>query len=179
MLPEKELAITDTADHAIATLLESAVRNVVVLGRRGPGQAAFTNPELRELADLEGVDIVVDPLELEHALAIPIHDGSDRDPQRRDPSPLRREGPDRRVSPDRVPLPALARRAARDDRVQAVRIVHNELVAGRTDPARSAHRPRGDHRRRPGRARDRYRGVPLPMSRSTSSEGRSPTSAGA
>jgi ferredoxin--NADP+ reductase len=37
----------------------------MVIGRRGPLQTAFTPPELRELADLEGVDIMVDPAQLE------------------------------------------------------------------------------------------------------------------
>ena len=36
-----------------------------MLGRRGPAQAAFTNPELRELADLEIADVIVDPAEVE------------------------------------------------------------------------------------------------------------------
>jgi ferredoxin--NADP+ reductase len=41
------------------------VEEVVVIGRRGPLQTAFTTLELRELADLEGVDVVVDPAALE------------------------------------------------------------------------------------------------------------------
>ena len=56
-----ELARTDVADHALAALRESAVRRVVVLGRRGPAQAAFTNAELRELGRMDGVDVVVAP----------------------------------------------------------------------------------------------------------------------
>jgi ferredoxin--NADP+ reductase len=71
MLSHDELAKTDTADHALEVLSQSSVREVVVAGRRGPAQAAFTNPELRELADIDGVDVVVDPVELERALAIP------------------------------------------------------------------------------------------------------------
>lgn len=49
-----ELAKTDIADHALAKLRESEVREVVMLGRRGPAQAAFTNPELKEIGELEG-----------------------------------------------------------------------------------------------------------------------------
>ena len=60
-----ELARTDVADHALAALRESAVRRVIVLGRRGPAQAAFTNAELRELGRMAGVDVVVDPAEAE------------------------------------------------------------------------------------------------------------------
>ena len=60
-LSADELASTDTADHALETLRDSNVEEIVVLGRRGPGQAAFTHPELRELADLELADVIVDP----------------------------------------------------------------------------------------------------------------------
>jgi ferredoxin--NADP+ reductase len=61
VLTREELEATDTADHAIDVLADSAVREVVVLGRRGPAQAAFTNPEVRELGELVDADIVVDP----------------------------------------------------------------------------------------------------------------------
>jgi ferredoxin--NADP+ reductase len=60
-LTRSELEATDTADHAIEALSESSVREIVVLGRRGPAQAAFTNPEVRELGDMVDADIVVDP----------------------------------------------------------------------------------------------------------------------
>ena len=70
VLSHEELAKTDVADHALAALEQSSIREVVVVGRRGPAQAAFTNPELRELADLEGVDVVVDREEMDRALAV-------------------------------------------------------------------------------------------------------------
>jgi ferredoxin/flavodoxin---NADP+ reductase len=60
-----ELATTDIADHALAALRESRVREVVMLGRRGPVQAAFTTPELKEFGELAGVDVIVDPADLE------------------------------------------------------------------------------------------------------------------
>jgi ferredoxin--NADP+ reductase len=60
-----ELARTDVADHALEALRRSAIREVVVLGRRGPAQAAFTSAELRELGNLDGVDLRVDPAEVE------------------------------------------------------------------------------------------------------------------
>ncbi|HET8757222.1 MAG TPA: FAD-dependent oxidoreductase [Solirubrobacteraceae bacterium] len=65
LLDPGELAITDTADHAIGPLSGGHVREVVVLGRRGPEHAAFTNPELRELGEMAGVDVEVDPADLE------------------------------------------------------------------------------------------------------------------
>jgi ferredoxin/flavodoxin---NADP+ reductase len=64
-LTPDELRATDTADHAIEVLSESKIREIVVLGRRGPAQAAFTNPELRELGEMVDADIHIDPAELE------------------------------------------------------------------------------------------------------------------
>ncbi|MCB0875142.1 MAG: FAD-dependent oxidoreductase [Solirubrobacterales bacterium] len=61
VLPRPELECTDTADHAIEALASSSVRDVLVLGRRGPAQAAFTNPEVRELGELTDADVIVDP----------------------------------------------------------------------------------------------------------------------
>jgi ferredoxin/flavodoxin---NADP+ reductase len=60
-----ELARTDVADHALEALRASSVERVVVLGRRGPAQVAFTNAELRELGRMRGVQVVVDPVEAE------------------------------------------------------------------------------------------------------------------
>jgi ferredoxin--NADP+ reductase len=59
MLSARELEQTDVADHALEALRESRIREVVVLGRRGPAQAAFTSAELRELGRLDAVDIRV------------------------------------------------------------------------------------------------------------------------
>lgn len=58
------LAATDIADHALKSLHERGVEEVLIIGRRGPLQAPFTTLELRELGDLEGlgdVDVIVDP----------------------------------------------------------------------------------------------------------------------
>ncbi len=65
VLEPDELARTDTADHAIEVLSAAAIKEVVLLGRRGPAQAAFTNPELRELGELVRADVLIDPAELE------------------------------------------------------------------------------------------------------------------
>jgi ferredoxin--NADP+ reductase len=59
VLHPDEVRATDTADHAIEALAASSVEEVVLLGRRGPAQAAFTNPELRELGELTRADILV------------------------------------------------------------------------------------------------------------------------
>jgi ferredoxin/flavodoxin---NADP+ reductase len=58
------LATTDIADHALKSLHDRGVEEVVIVGRRGPLQAPFTTLELRELGHLEGlgdVDVIVDP----------------------------------------------------------------------------------------------------------------------
>jgi ferredoxin/flavodoxin---NADP+ reductase len=65
VLDPGELQPTDTADHAIDAFGMAGVSEVVLLGRRGPAQAAFTNPELRELGELERADVIVDPAQLE------------------------------------------------------------------------------------------------------------------
>ncbi len=64
VLSPDRLAKTDIADHALDALRKSRVRQVTLLGRRGPAQAAFTNPELREFGRLEGISPVVDGNEL-------------------------------------------------------------------------------------------------------------------
>ena len=60
-----ELRQTDTADHAIEVLDRSQIREIVVLGRRGPVQAAFTNPEIKELGEMEDAEVVVAESEVE------------------------------------------------------------------------------------------------------------------
>jgi ferredoxin--NADP+ reductase len=54
--PER-LKGTDIADKALASLRESRVREVVLLGRRGPAEAAFSPKEIRDIDELEGVDL--------------------------------------------------------------------------------------------------------------------------
>jgi ferredoxin--NADP+ reductase len=64
-LTREELAATDTTDPAIEAIVESGIREIVVLGRRGPVQASWTPTELQEMGELAGADILVDPAELE------------------------------------------------------------------------------------------------------------------
>jgi len=63
-LTPEELAPTDTTDAAIEAMSAAPIREIVMLGRRGPVQAAFTTPELKELGELAGADVVVDPADL-------------------------------------------------------------------------------------------------------------------
>ncbi|HEV3379009.1 MAG TPA: FAD-dependent oxidoreductase [Thermoleophilaceae bacterium] len=64
-LTRDELAATDVADHALEVLAGSNIREIVVLGRRGPAQAAFTNPELLELGEMTDADVYVDARDVE------------------------------------------------------------------------------------------------------------------
>jgi len=64
-LTPEELAPTDTTDRAIEAISASGLREVVVLGRRGPVQAAWTSTELQEMGELAGADVLVDAAELE------------------------------------------------------------------------------------------------------------------
>jgi ferredoxin--NADP+ reductase len=64
-LTPEELAPTDTTDPAIDAIGASTIREIVVLGRRGPAQASWTTQELKELGELAGADVVVDPAELD------------------------------------------------------------------------------------------------------------------
>ena len=61
----EELSKTDIADYALEALKKSAVKEIYLLGRRGPAQAAFTNPEIRELTEMPITDLVVEPKDLE------------------------------------------------------------------------------------------------------------------
>lgn len=60
-LSPEELARTDIADYALDALRQSRVKEVYLLGRRGPAQAAFTNPEIKELGELADADVLVRP----------------------------------------------------------------------------------------------------------------------
>ena len=60
-----QLADTDMADEVLDRLAHKQITDVHILGRRGPAYTAFTTKELRELGQLAGVDVIVDPADLE------------------------------------------------------------------------------------------------------------------
>src|SRR5437667_1536182 len=64
-LTPEELAPTDTTDPAMEAIASSTVREIVVVGRRGPAQASFTTPELQEMGELAGADVLVDAADVE------------------------------------------------------------------------------------------------------------------
>ncbi len=59
--PVERLALSDATEHAVAALKNSSVRDVHLLGRRGPAQAAFTPKELRELLAMDGINVKIHP----------------------------------------------------------------------------------------------------------------------
>ncbi len=64
-LTPEELAPTDTTDPAIEAIGASTIKEILIVGRRGPAQASWTTQELKEMGELAGADIAVDPAELE------------------------------------------------------------------------------------------------------------------
>jgi ferredoxin/flavodoxin---NADP+ reductase len=143
-LTAAELAPTDTIDPAAAAIAGSPVREILMLGRRGPVQAAFTPPELKELGELAGAEPVVDPgdLELDAASAHALEE--DRERARRNYELLQEyaarapEGRPRRiVLRFRVsPVAILG-----EEKVEAVEVVRNELVE---EGGRLVARPTGE-----------------------------------
>jgi ferredoxin--NADP+ reductase len=136
VLAPSELAPTDTADHALEVLAASRVCEVLIVGRRGPAQAAFTNPELLELGELADADVIVDPDELEQALAMSGWAGSeiDADITTRRNVEILRDYASRTPHghPKRIVLRFLLSPAAflpdEHGRLGAVELIRNELV---------------------------------------------------
>jgi ferredoxin--NADP+ reductase len=66
-LTSEELEPTDTTDAALDAFVNAGIREIVMVGRRGPAQAAFTTTELQDLGELAGADVIVDSSDLEGA----------------------------------------------------------------------------------------------------------------
>jgi ferredoxin--NADP+ reductase len=73
-LAPSELEVTDTADHAIEVLRTSGIEEITILARRGPLQAAWTNPELLEMGELERADLEVVGGELDELSAVALQE---------------------------------------------------------------------------------------------------------
>jgi ferredoxin--NADP+ reductase len=133
-LTPEELQVTDTADHAIDALAASEIEEILVVGRRGLAQAAFTNPELRELGELEDADIIVSPDDAAldaGSQAWLERDGADVREQRNveiatEYSTRTPEGKKRRVVLRFLRSPL---RIFGDGKVEGIELVKNELVA--------------------------------------------------
>ena len=133
-LTPEELAPTDTTEAAIEAINDSGIKEILVVGRRGPVQAAWTPVEVGELGELGGADIVVDPadLELDEASAAELEAATPtvrrsvdhlRDYAARTPA----------GKPRRIRLRFLSSPVAivGDSKVETIELVRNELVDGR------------------------------------------------
>jgi ferredoxin--NADP+ reductase len=166
VLAPAELAPTDTADHALQILARSRVSEVVVVGRRGPAQAAFTNPELLELGELADADVIVDQAELDRALAVHDADAESDATARRNVEILRSYAARAPTGqPKRIVLRFLLSPTSfipdEHGRLGAIELVRNELV-----PAEGGLRARPTDEREtiPAGLAFRaigYRGIPL------------------
>ncbi|MCC6224283.1 MAG: FAD-dependent oxidoreductase [Thermoleophilia bacterium] len=162
-LSEQELAATDTTDAAIAAILGSGIREILVLGRRGAAQAAFTTPELKELGELADADVAVDPAQLASGPGVEVVSGdataertlevlreyATRPPARR-----------RRTLRLRFETSPVAIRG--NGRIEAIEVVRNELVGDGRGSVRAV--PTGERETIPCGIVFRsvgYRGVPI------------------
>jgi ferredoxin--NADP+ reductase len=130
-LTAEELAPTDTTDAAIDAIVDSGIREIVMLGRRGPVQAAFTPPELQELGELAGADVIVDPADLELDAASASALAHDRERARRNVDLLHEFAARAPAGkPRRIVLRFLVSPVGilGEERVEGVEIVRNELV---------------------------------------------------
>ena len=165
----EELAKTDIADYALAALRESRIKEVTMLGRRGPAQAAFTNPELRELGQLPGADLIIRPDEaaLDDLSQAAVDSGADRAAGRKvamlqDFAARQPEGKARRLTIRFLVSPTVLSGNA-DGRLTAMQVVKNELYA--TDSGTLRPRATDQFEELPVDMVFRsvgYRGVPLP-----------------
>lgn len=161
-----ELKQTDIADYALDALRDSRVEEIYVLGRRGPAQAAFTNPEIKELEELSGADVIVtpeeialDPLSQKH-----IQSGEDRTAERNVQILMQYSQQVPKGRPRRIIMRFLVSpvEIIGTDRVEAIRIVKNELYESGDETLRP--RPTGEYETIPVGLVFRsigYRGLPL------------------
>jgi ferredoxin--NADP+ reductase len=138
-LTPEEIAPTDTTDAAIEAFNGAGIREIVMVGRRGPAQAAFTTPELIELGELAGADVIVDPSDLDGA------EPTDTNSQRnldvlREYAARKPEG-----KPKRLVLRFLQSPVALhgDGRVESIELVRNRLEADESGALRAV--PTDEH----------------------------------
>jgi len=143
----EELMKSDIAEHALEALRHSKVREVYMLGRRGPLQAAFTNPEARELGELEGADVAIpaDEVELDPLSAAELEASEDDTLHKkmeilRDFASRERTGKPKLLTL-RFLVSPVELVAGEDGGVRLMRIEKNELVSDgeRTYPRGSGH----------------------------------------
>ena len=165
-LTAEELATTDTTDAAIDAIVNCGIKEIVMLGRRGPAQASFTAPELQELGELAGADVAVDPAELELDPASEKALEEDRERVRRNVDLLREfaaRPPEGKAKTLRLRFLVSPVAILGEDRVEAVEVVRNRLEVD--DRGRIVAVPTEETEIIPAGVVFRsvgYRGVPLP-----------------
>ncbi len=129
-----ELAVTDIADHALEALKNSNVKNVYILGRRGPAQAAFTPPEIKEMGEFEDADVTVpaDEAELDAASQKLLDEGGDKNAVKnvekvQEYAARPNEGKTKQLTIRFLVSPTEL--IGEDGKVTAIKLVKNELVA--------------------------------------------------
>ena len=161
----EELAPTDTTQAAVDGIVGSGLKEIVMVGRRGPVQAAFTPPELKELGELAGADVIVDPVDLELDPASERELEADRVRAQRNFDLLREYAlREPGGKPRRIALRFLTSPVALlgDEHVEAIEVVQNELVE---ENGRIVARPTGETERIDCGIVLRsvgYKGIPLP-----------------
>jgi ferredoxin--NADP+ reductase len=130
-LSPEEIRPTDTTDEAIEEILGSGIREIVLLARRGPAQAAFTTPELKELGQLADADVIVDPADLDldetSAAALEHDTNACRNVEVLREYAARPAAGRRRTIIVRFAVSPVA--ILGDERVEAIEIVRNRLVS--------------------------------------------------
>jgi ferredoxin--NADP+ reductase len=133
-LTPDELAATDTTDPAIEAINQAKIREILVVGRRGPVQAAWTPVEVGELGELAGADVLVDPADLELDEASEAELAAAPPTVRRNVEHLRdyaaRE-PSGKPRAIRLRFFSSPVAVLGEERVEAIELARNELVQGR------------------------------------------------
>ena len=133
-LTPEELAPTDTTDAAIAAINGSGIREILVVGRRGPVQAAWTPVEVGELGELAGADVIVDPADLELDPASLAELEAAPPTVKRNVQHLREYAgrkPDGKPRAIRLRFLSSPVGILGESKVEAIELVRNELVDGR------------------------------------------------
>jgi ferredoxin--NADP+ reductase len=133
-LTPEELRPTDTTDAAIDVINAAGVKEILVLGRRGPVQAAWTPVEVGELGELAGADVLVDPAELELDPASEAELEAAPPTVKRNVEHLRayaNRSPEGKPRAIRLRFYTSPTAILGDGKVEAIEVVRNELVDGR------------------------------------------------
>jgi ferredoxin/flavodoxin---NADP+ reductase len=136
-LTSEELAPTDTTDAAIDAINAAGVKEILVVGRRGPVQAAWTPVEVGELGELAGADVIVDPVQLELDDASAAELEASPPTVKRNVEHLRdyaQRTPEGKPRAIRLRFFASPVAILGDGKVEAIELVRNELVDGRAVP---------------------------------------------